>query len=86
MVVAEVVKEFVLVTIMPVRQFSFSLRIPLVFVVVLIGSKGDLELFVLVSNVSHDWSQKGIESSSGVGKLIISTDPPNFARNASSQS
>ena len=85
-IVTELVEEFILVTIMPVRKLTFCLWVPLVFFVFFVCTERNLELFVLVSDVSHGKSQKGIESSSGVGKLMMSTDPPNFALNASSQS
>ena len=51
--VTELVKEFVLVTVMPVRKFTFCLRVPLVLFVLFVGAEWDLELFVLVSDVSH---------------------------------
>ena len=53
-VVAKVIKEFVLVAVVPVRQFYFGLRVPLVFFVFLVGTVGNFELFVLVSDVSHE--------------------------------
>ena len=40
--------------VMPVRQFTFGFRIPLVLFVVLVGAKGHLKLFVLVGDVSHN--------------------------------
>ena len=52
--VTKLVKEFVLVAVVPVRQFAFGLRIPLVLFVLFVSTEGHFELFVLVSNVSHN--------------------------------
>ena len=52
--VTKLVKEFVLVAVVPVRQFAFGLWIPLVLFVLFVSTEGHFELFVLVSNVSHN--------------------------------
>jgi len=53
--VTELIEELVLVTVMPVGNLTVVLFVPLVLFVVLVGAKGNLELFVLVSNVSHNY-------------------------------
>ena len=52
--VAELVKHFVLVAVMPVRQLAFSFGIPLILFVLFVSAEWDFELFVLVSDVSHN--------------------------------
>ena len=52
--VAELVQKFILVAIVPVGQLALSFRIPLILFMLLVGAEGDLELFVLVSDVSHN--------------------------------
>ena len=52
-VVAEFVQEFILVAIVPIRELTLCLRIPLILFMVLIGPERNLKLFVLVSDVSH---------------------------------
>ena len=52
--VAEFVKDFILVTIVPIRELTFCGRIPLIFFVLFVGAEWNLELYVLVSDVSHN--------------------------------
>ena len=54
MIITELIQEFILMTVMPVRKFTFCLRVPLVLFVLFVGAEWDFELFVLVSDVSHD--------------------------------
>ena len=52
--VTDVVKDFVFVTVFRVVQPTIFFGVVLVFFVVLVGAEGDFELFVLVSDVSHN--------------------------------
>jgi len=52
--VAELVQKFILVAIVPIRELTFCFRVPLIFFVLFVGAERNLELFVLVSDVSHD--------------------------------
>ena len=52
--VTDVVKDFVFVTVFRVVQPTIFFGVVLVFFVVFVGAEGDFELFVLVSDVSHN--------------------------------
>ena len=54
MSVAKLVEHFVLMAVVPVRQLAFSFGIPLVLFVLFVGTERHFELFVLVSDVSHN--------------------------------
>jgi hypothetical protein len=56
--VAKFVKDLILVTIVPIRELTFCGRIPLIFFVLFVGAKWNLELYVLVSDVSHSVNSK----------------------------
>ena len=51
MVVAELIEDLVLMTVVPVGQFAFGLWIPLVFFVLLVAVKVDFVLGVLVVRI-----------------------------------
>ena len=54
--VTELVEEFVLMTVMPISNFTIVLFVPLVFFVLFVSAEGNFKLFVLVSDVSHDFT------------------------------
>ena len=54
--VTELVEEFVLMTVMPISNFTIVLFVPLVLRMFFVSAEGNLKLFVLVSDVSHDFT------------------------------
>ena len=51
MIVTELIKEFVTVTVVPVSDLALSCRVPLVFFVLLVAVKVDFVLGVLVVRI-----------------------------------
>lgn len=60
--IAELIEDFVLVAVVPVRQFAFGLWIPFVLFVLFVGAERNFEPCVLVSDVSHNSNFRSVGS------------------------